>query len=73
MRRPEESKTAAGCDELAELMRRAIDASGVFSSTAHREPTLAAHKRRTRTVTSAFPSTAHREPILRLIAAQRDR
>ena len=39
---PEESKAAAIEDEIAELWSRAIDDAGVFSSTAHRVPTLAA-------------------------------
>lgn len=40
MRRPKESKTAIIEDEAAELMRRAIEEGGVFSSTAHRDPIL---------------------------------
>jgi hypothetical protein len=70
---PEESKAGAGGDELGELLSRAVDATGAFSSTAHREPTLAALRRGTKTVTSPFPSTAHREPTLRLAGARAKR
>lgn len=70
---PKESKTDAGGDELAALLSRARDATGAFSSTAHREPTLAALRRGARSVTSPFPGTALREPTLRLAAAQAKR
>ena len=67
---PEKSKTGTGGDELAELLSRAVEATGAFSSTAHREPALAALRRGTRTVSRPFPSTALTEPTLRLAAAQ---
>ena len=73
MRRTEESKTAADGDLCAEYRSGATAANIAFSSTALREPTLAALDRRTGTDGSPFPSTAHREPILSLLASQSER
>jgi hypothetical protein len=36
----EESKAGAEGDEVAELLSRPVEATGAFSRTAHREPTL---------------------------------
>jgi hypothetical protein len=69
----EESKAAAIDDEIAELWSRAIDDAGVFSSTAHRVPTLAALERATKDGTSRFQNTAHREPSRRALSPQSER
>jgi hypothetical protein len=67
---PEESKTGAVEDELAELLSHALDVTGEFAATALRQPTLAALRRGKKIETGAFPSTALREPTLRLAAEQ---
>ena len=70
MRQTEESKAAPRGNPLDDHGIDATATSVAFSSTALREPTLAAVKRRSSIAGSPFPSTAHRQPILSLLASK---